>query len=89
MQRTKRNIRDSDATLIISLTANLTGGSLFTYKYANKMNKPCLHIYPAIQQDRLVQLFMKDYLVKILNIAGPSNATEIEEFVFEVLDQIL
>lgn len=53
------------------------------------MNKPCLHIYPAIQQDRLVQLFMKDYLVKILNIAGPSNATEIEEFVFEVLDQIL
>ncbi len=46
-QRTQWNVRDSDATLIISLSAELIGGSLATGEWANKMNRPCSHVYPC------------------------------------------
>ena len=37
MQRTKWNVRDSDATLIITLAPELVGGSLFTFEYAKNL----------------------------------------------------
>ena len=42
-QRTEWNVRDSDATLIISNGA-LQGGSLLTLEMAMKYDKPCLHM---------------------------------------------
>lgn len=87
MQRTKRNVRDSDATLIISLQSGLTGGSLFTQQYANKIGKPCLHVYPNCQWQKQIRIFLKKNAILILNIAGPRDSTEpgIDEFVYEVL----
>ncbi|BCT68707.1 hypothetical protein NNRS527_02311 [Nitrosospira sp. NRS527] len=44
-QRTQWNVRDSDATLIITPAAELTGGSQFTQEWAQKIDRPCLHVY--------------------------------------------
>ena len=89
MKRTKLNIRDSDATLIISLQSKLTGGSLFTQEYANKIGKPCLHVYPDNQWKEQIKTFFATYSIQILNVAGPrcSSAPNIEQFVYLILEE--
>jgi hypothetical protein len=46
-QRTRRNVRDADATLIVTLAKELIGGTLFTQEYAQALAKPCLHVFPG------------------------------------------
>lgn len=91
MQRTKWNIRDSDATLIISLKAELIGGSKFTCEYARKIYKPCLHVYPSNKWFEEVKVFFETNLIQILNVAGPrgSKVPNNEQFVNTVLDEAL
>ncbi len=91
MQRTKRNIRDSDATLIISLKAELTGGSKFTYEYARRIAKPWLHVQPDSKWHEQIKAFFETNMIQILNVAGPRNsiAPNIEQFVNTVLDEVL
>ena len=43
-KRTRANVSDSDATLIISLAEELTGGTFETRKYAVNIGKPWLHM---------------------------------------------
>ena len=57
MQRTKRNIHDSDATLIISLEAELTGGSKFTSEYARRIAKSSLHVHPDSKWHEQIKAF--------------------------------
>lgn len=40
-QRTEWNVRDSDATVIFTITAQLTGGSLKTWNVAKRMGTRC------------------------------------------------
>jgi Circularly permutated YpsA SLOG family len=89
-QRTKWNVRDSDATLIISFHPVLTGGSLFTQKYASEIGKPYLHIYPDSQWNEQIRVFFGTKSIQILNVAGPrgSSAPDIKNFVHGVLDMI-
>jgi TPR repeat protein len=42
--RTERNVRDSDGTVVLSISAVLTGGSNRTVELARKHEKPCLHL---------------------------------------------
>ncbi len=46
-QRTRWNVRDSDATLIISKSPQLTGGSAYTRRCAEQLDRHCLHVHPA------------------------------------------
>ena len=43
--RTRRNIEESDGTVIFSLECLLSGGTKLTWGHANKVGKPVLHIY--------------------------------------------
>jgi hypothetical protein len=43
--RTRRNIQESDGTVIFSLERVLRGGTKLTLDLANKLGKPVLHIY--------------------------------------------
>lgn len=88
--RTKQNIRDADATLIISKQPELTGGSLFTYDFATKIDKPCLHVHPNISWRNHIKTFFVTHVIRIFNVAGPrsSNAPDINQFVKEVLDYV-
>ena len=73
-QRTKRNIQESDATVIFN-TGNLDGGTLQTMVLAEKMLKPCL----LLQLDSETEDFVVAELVawmdqgefSVLNVAGP------------------
>lgn len=89
-QRTQWNVRDSDATLIISLLAELTGGTLATREWANKIDRPCLHVYPCNEWRDNLRTFIETHPIRVLNVAGPrlSGAAGIGQFVDEVLDEI-
>lgn len=89
-QRTRWNVRDSDATLIVSLAAELSGGSLATRQWAEKMGRPWLHVYPHDTWRERIASFFEATPVQILNVAGPraSGAAGIELFVPDVLAYI-
>lgn len=90
-QRTRANVQNSDATLIVSLAAKLTGGSLETSRIAASLRKPCLHLHPAQDWKVRLQNWLKGVPAKTLNVAGPraSRVPGIGDFTCEVLDEIL
>jgi hypothetical protein len=90
-QRTKWNVRDADATLIVTLSRKLTGGTLFTSAYSKRVDKPCLHIAQGDDWRSKVREFCDKYQIRILNVAGPrsSQAHGIEQLVHQVLDCLL
>src|ERR1700676_4993210 len=53
--RTRRNIEESDGTVIFSLERLLSGGTKLTWEHANKLCKPVLHIYNARKERILNQ----------------------------------
>jgi hypothetical protein len=78
-QRTEWNIRDSDATLIISVARGLSGGSLLTRQIARRLGKPCLHLGGAnITTLKLARLnaFLVRHKIIVLNVAGPRASDE-------------
>ena len=90
-QRTRWNVRDSDATLIITPGTELTGGSLFTQECARNLDRPFLHVYPSDEWREWITIFLKTDSIRILNVAGPRNssAKNLQPFVQEVLDEAL
>ena len=93
-QRTEWNVRDSDATLILSRGA-LTGGSALTEKLARQYVKPCLHVdlaalSPEDAIDRIT-LWLNAIDGAVLNIAGPrrSNDPEIYALAYRVTEALL
>lgn len=87
--RTEQNVKDSDATVIFTLTAELSGGSKKTQDYAKKHGKPVLHLSRAIpgNHGRVLNSFLVAHQVKVLNVAGSrgSKEPEVAAFVGEVL----
>ena len=93
LQRTEWNVRDSDATVIFSIKADLMGGSLATQKLADKHLKASLHLTslqsPAENATQLRD-FIRKHEIKVLNIAGPraSGEPELRSLVQTVLDEL-
>jgi hypothetical protein len=44
-QRTEKNVRDSDGTVIFTISPNITGGSKKTAELAAKHHKPWIHLH--------------------------------------------
>jgi hypothetical protein len=95
-ERTKRNVRESDGTVILSLSENLSGGSALSLSYAQHANKPVLHLDngetgrdPLSLQARRLKDFMESNAIKVLNVAGPreSNEPGVYRFTLEILRQ--
>lgn len=81
MERTELNVQNSDATLIVSHD-RLTSGSLLTKKFAEKHQKPFLHIdllkltiEESAEKARKWLILIK---CKTLNIAGSRASTDAE-----------
>jgi hypothetical protein len=79
-QRTEWNVRDSDATLILTF-GRPKGGTALTIRLAERLGKPCLVVdldaKPAPSTDVLV-LWARSHDVRVLNVAGPRE-TEAKE----------
>lgn len=74
-QRTKRNVADSDATLII-YRGVLEGGSLSTQVFAEKQRKPCLVLNLDFPTEQLLTQWLAwstSHRPARLNVAGPSE----------------
>jgi hypothetical protein len=86
--RTKANVRESDATLIISIDPSLSGGSRLTAAFAKAFEKPCLHVYPAMGWRDALEGWLEVNPVRVLNVAGPrlSSEPDVVAFTVEVLD---
>ena len=89
-QRTKWNVRDADATLIVTLIAELMGGALFTRQCAERIGRPYLHVVSDDEWRDKIKVFLEKHSIRILNVAGPraSSAPGIEQFVQEVLTEV-
>jgi hypothetical protein len=85
--RTRKNIEESDGTVIFSLEHQLSGGTKLTQDYANKIEKPMLHVYDT-RKERIFHpdsfcleiQALTDFLcskkIEILNVAGPRESKE-------------
>lgn len=91
LQRTEWNVRDSDATVIFTIAATLTGGSKRTAEFAAKHSKPFLHLprsSPSTTNPALIlQHFVKENGVRVLNVAGTRGSKEpdVWKFAYETL----
>lgn len=90
-RRTKANVRDSEATLIVSLASELTGGSKETALFARRLDKPCLHVHPGMDWQAALTAWPQTTEIRLLNVAGPRGSREpmVGTFVREVLDFVL
>lgn len=78
-QRTEWNVRDSDATVIFSVSEKLIGGSKLTMEFAAYYHRPCLHL--SVQRDASsATAALRDFLERVhpgtLNVAGPRASEE-------------
>jgi hypothetical protein len=89
-QRTKANVRDSDATLIVSIAPELTGGSRETMLFAQQLAKPWLHLHPGMDWRSALQTWIDATAISTLNVTGPraSSAPDIGSFTVKVLDAL-
>jgi hypothetical protein len=90
-QRTEWNVRDSDGTAVFSIRSELQGGSLLTVGFAERYNKPVIHLRKQDEHAKpakALRSFIANFGVSVLNIAGPRASEEpgIYQFVLSVLD---
>jgi hypothetical protein len=92
-KRTEQNILDSDGTLIVS-HGLLTGGSALTRELAKQHRKPWIHIdlgaTPYPEAARMVQEWVEQKRIKVLNIAGPraSKDPRIYQATMDLLEKV-
>ncbi len=74
--RTERNVKGSDATLVLTW-GKPTGGTAFTIKLAHKHKKPCLVLDLEQPYQEMVTM-IKDWVekdnIRTLNVAGPRES---------------
>ena len=74
--RTKCNVIDSDATLIL-YGSNLEGGTFKTFRHAETLGKPCLKIRLTHRgRFERVREWLVHHHVLTLNVAGPRASKE-------------
>lgn len=73
--RTRRNVHDSDATLVIT-RGPVTGGTALTVKIAHDLGRPCLVVDLETGRDPgPVRTWLAETGPVTLNIAGPREST--------------
>ncbi|QSH40957.1 putative molybdenum carrier protein [Lentisphaerota bacterium ZTH] len=76
-ERTRKNVEDSDATLIIN-EGRLSGGTALTVKFARAADKPVLIVRPLPAFYHDIENWLDEFQVEVLNIAGPRGSTNPE-----------
>lgn len=91
-QRTRWNVRDADATLLVTISAELSGGTGLTAQVAERLGKPWLHVARESTSNhgevgQIIREFLHEHQVRRLNVAGPRASQEpaVGAFVHEVL----
>ena len=76
-QRTRRNVLESDGTLIVNIGA-LDGGTLATQRFTQKLARPCLlaQLDQESVPDAAARLlaWLDEHAIRTLNVAGPRES---------------
>jgi hypothetical protein len=73
-QRTRWNVRDADATLVLTLGA-LRGGTALTLERARRLGRPHLVVdLEAHPEPAAVRAWIAERGVRVLNVAGPRES---------------
>lgn len=73
-ERTQRNVRNADGTLIITAD-ELRGGTALTRTLAEKLRKPCLVVDPMQRTSvRQTRAWIATHGIRTLNVAGPRES---------------
>ena len=92
--RTEKNVKDADATLVLS-HGKLSGGSALTRRIAENNFKPCLHIdfnqTTMIQAGKRTLKWLRKHQIRVLNVAGPRASTDpkIYDHTFQLIVSLL
>jgi predicted Rossmann-fold nucleotide-binding protein len=90
-QRTAWNVRDSDATLILTI-GELTRGTAFTHRMTSAMQRPVYVVdFARTRAISPVRRWLQRHNVQTLNIAGPRSSTspEIYDLAVRFLERLL
>jgi hypothetical protein len=90
-RRTKWNVRDTEATLILHRGV-LEGGTAYTFTCAKQLQKPCLVINLAQPPDNQKILeWLNEKNINTLNIAGPRESKQpgIYQQAYDYLESLL
>jgi hypothetical protein len=94
VQRTEWNVRDSDGTVIFSISPKLGGGSAWTEAFARQYRKPSLHLSRKRDGEKAKEMlarFLVENKIQILNVAGSRHSEEpdVGDFVSQTLQATL
>jgi hypothetical protein len=77
---TRLNVRDSDGTLVVTLTPELTGGTKLTFEIAAELGRPRLHLCASeagpLEAAVSLRQFIAEHRIARLNVAGPRASQE-------------
>jgi len=77
LERTRRNVEDSDGTLILN-RGPIQGGTLSTWRFLNELDKPSYRLQLETDLDDSVVLdvlaWLERYAIATLNVAGPRES---------------
>jgi len=77
--RTRRNVLDSDGTLIVFFGA-LSGGTLETLRIAEQVRKPALTLDASVKPVAIASIeaatFIEQNAIRTLNVAGPRESSQ-------------
>lgn len=74
--RTKKNIADSDATLIITSPDTHSPGTELTARLARELGKPLLIISSTPEEAERARSWLQEIQPQILNVAGPRESSQ-------------
>jgi tetratricopeptide (TPR) repeat protein len=91
-QGTEWNVRDSDGTVIFSISEELSGAPVRTMEFVHQYAKPSLHLHRTkFYENPATKLleFIEQNKIRVLHVAGssPSKEAQVADFVKEVLEQ--
>ncbi|MBX3431888.1 MAG: putative molybdenum carrier protein [Pirellulales bacterium] len=79
-ERTERNVRESEATVVFALRRDLSGGTRLTAESAEREGKPLLVLTAdecgPLEAAVLLRQFLSRHAVARLNVAGPRASQE-------------
>ena len=94
LQRTRKNVEDSDGTLIITFGAP-SGGTLRTIEFCQRLHKPHVVVDASKTSESAaaaeIARFVEEQGIKVLNVAGPrlSGWRQGHGFAIEVVGELI
>lgn len=93
-ERTRRNVCDTEATVIFAPSRVLTGGTRLTWQFARELGRPVMVLTARADVGRAaarLRAFLRRHRVRRLNVAGPrlSEAPDLPGYVRAVLERAL